>query len=100
MPSENRFFDDWARVASGAMSALTGAREEIEAHLKEQFQQILDRMNLVRREEFDAIQAMASKTRLEQERLADRIATLEARLGAIHPGASLAPHPEEPIAPG
>jgi len=85
MPSDNRIFEDLARVASGALSALTGVRDEVEARLRDQFQHILDRMNLVRREEFEAVQAMAAKARAEQERLAERLAALEARLAAEHP---------------
>jgi len=81
MQTENRIFDDLARVASGALSALTGVREEVEARLRDQFQRVLDRMNLVRREEFEAVEAMAAKARAEQERLEERVAALEARLG-------------------
>jgi BMFP domain-containing protein YqiC len=82
MQNDNRIFEDLARVASGALSALTGVREEVEARLRDQFQHILDRMNLVRREEFEAVQAMAAKARAEQERLSERLAALEARLDA------------------
>jgi len=82
MQTDKRILDDLARVASGALSALTGVREEVEARLRDQFQRILDRMNLVRREEFEAVEAMAAKARAEQERLAERLAALEARLGA------------------
>src|SRR5579862_6072673 len=78
MQNDNRIFEDLARVASGALSALTGVREEVEARLRDQFQHILDRMNLVRREEFEAVQAMAAKARDEQERLAERLAALGA----------------------
>jgi BMFP domain-containing protein YqiC len=85
MQTENRLFDDLARVATGALGALTGVREEIEARMREQFERILDRMNLVRREEFDAVQAMAAKARTEQEALAARVAELEARLGVTGP---------------
>jgi len=84
MQNDNRIFEDLARVASGALSALTGVREEVEARLRDQFQHILDRMNLVRREEFEAVQAMAAKARAEQERLTERLAALEARLDAEH----------------
>ncbi len=82
MQNDNRIFEDLARVASGALSTLTGMREEVEQRLRDQFQHILDRMNLVRREEFEAVQAMAAKARAEQERLAERLAALEARLDA------------------
>ena len=80
MQTENRLFDDLAKVATGALGALTGVREEIEARMREQFERILDRMNLVRREEFDAVQAMAQKARATQEALEQRVAQLEARL--------------------
>jgi BMFP domain-containing protein YqiC len=81
MQTQNRFLDDLARVATGAMGTLTGMRGEVETRLKEQFERILGRMNLVRREEFDAVQAMASKARTAQEALEKRVAALEARLG-------------------
>jgi len=96
MSTENRIFDDFARVASGAMGAFTGMREEIEARLKDQFQQILDRMNLVRREEFDAVQAMAAKARAEQERLAERVAALEAKLGVAPQAPVSGEAPDQP----
>ena len=82
MQTDNRLLDDLARVATGALGALTGVREELETRLREQFERVLSRMNLVRREEFDAVQAMAAKARLEQEALEQRVAQLEARLGA------------------
>jgi BMFP domain-containing protein YqiC len=82
MPSDKRLLDDLARVATGALGALTGMREEVEARMRDQFQRILDRMNLVRREEFEAVQGMVAKARAEQERLAERLAALEAGLAA------------------
>ena len=85
MQSENRLLDDLARVATGALGALTGVRDELETRLRDQFERVLGRMNLVRREEFDAVQAMAAKARAEQEALAARVAALEARLGIVSP---------------
>ena len=81
MQTDNRLLDDLARVATGALGALTGVREELETRLREQFERVLGRMNLVRREEFDAVQAMAAKARAAQESLEQRVALLEARLG-------------------
>jgi BMFP domain-containing protein YqiC len=82
MPSENRLLDDLARVASGALGALTGVRDELETRMREQFERVLGRMNLVRREEFDAVQAMAANARAAQEALEARVAALEAKLAA------------------
>jgi BMFP domain-containing protein YqiC len=83
MESGNRLFDDLAKVASGALGTLTGLKAEIETRIHEQVEAMLGRMNLVRREEFDAVQAMAAKARLEQETQAARLAALEARLAAL-----------------
>ena len=85
MQTQNRLLDDLARVATGAMGAVSGMRGEVETRLKEQFERILGRMNLVRREEFDAVQAMAAKARAAQEALEKRVAALEARLGTATP---------------
>lgn len=81
MQSQNRFFDDVARVAGGAASALSGVREEIEARLRGQLERILAGMDLVSREEFEAVKAMAAKARAEQEDLQRRVTELEAQLG-------------------
>src|SRR5258707_9011293 len=81
MQSQNRFFDDVARVASGAVGAITGVRGEIEARLRDQLERMLAGMDLVSREEFEAVKAMAAKAREEQELLRLRVEALEARLG-------------------
>jgi len=86
MATNNRLFEDFARVAQGAAGALAGLRDELEARIKDQVDRVLSRMNLVRREEFDAVQAMAAKARREQEALAARLVTLEAKLGVTGRG--------------
>jgi BMFP domain-containing protein YqiC len=83
MQTDNRLLDDLARMASGAVGALTGMRAEVEARLRDQLERILARMDLVTREEFDAVRAMAAKARSEQERLEARLAVLEARLETV-----------------
>ncbi len=82
MQTQNRLLDDLARVATGALGVAAGMRGEIEFRLRDQFEKILTGMDLVTREEFDAVKAMAAKARAEQETLARRVAALEARLGA------------------
>ena len=80
MQTQNKLLDDLARVASGAMGVAAGMREEVEARLRDQFERVLGRMDLVTREEFDAVRAMAVKAREEQETLSARVAALEAAL--------------------
>jgi len=80
MQGQNRFFDDLARVASGAVGALSGVRSDIEARLRDQLERVLAGMDLVSREEFEAVKAMAARARDEQEELLRRIAALESQL--------------------
>ena len=82
MQTENRLFDDLARVASGAINTLGGLREEIELRIKERLERFAGDMDLVSREEFDAVKAMAAKARAEQEALAARVAELERALAS------------------
>lgn len=86
MQSQNRFFDDMARMASGAFGALSGVRGEVEARLREPLERLLAGMNLVNREEFEATRAMAAKAREEQELLLRRVEALEARLAVLEQG--------------
>jgi BMFP domain-containing protein YqiC len=82
MQSQNRLFDDIARVAAGAMGALTGVRGEVEARIRDQLERLLGGMDLVTREEFEAVKAMAAKAREEQEILQRRLDALEGRAAA------------------
>lgn len=91
MQVDNRLLDDLARVASGAFGALSGVRGEVEARLKHQFERILSEMDMVSREEFDAVKAMAAKARAEQEALEKRVAAMEAALGERKPKPSRKP---------
>ena len=82
MQSQNRIFDDIAKVAGGALSALGGLKQEIEATVRDRLERFMADGNFVRREEFDAVQAMAAAARMEQEKLNARVAALEAELAA------------------
>jgi BMFP domain-containing protein YqiC len=82
MQSQNRFFDDLARVAAGAMGTLSGVKSEVESRLREQLERVLAGMDLVTRDEFEAVKAMAAKARAEQEDLAKRLEELEGLLAA------------------
>ncbi len=81
MQFDNRIIDDLARVASSALGVASGVRDEVEARLRQQFERLLDGLDLVTRDEFEAVRAMAAEARAENERLAERIAALEAKVG-------------------
>ena len=92
MQTENRLLDDLARMANGALNTLSGVREEIESRVRERVERMLADMDMVPREEFEAVRAMAQTARTEQEDLAGRIAELERRLsglsGTVQPAAA------------
>jgi BMFP domain-containing protein YqiC len=83
MQSQNRFFDDLARVAAGAMGTLSGMKSEVESRVREQLERVLAGMDLVSRDEFEAVKAMAAKARSEQEDLERRVNDLESRVAAL-----------------
>lgn len=83
MQADNKILDDLARVAGGALGAFSSLREEAEGHLRSQLERILSRMDVVSREEFDAVRAMAAKAREEQEVMAERLAALEALVASL-----------------
>ncbi|HET6468524.1 MAG TPA: accessory factor UbiK family protein [Geminicoccaceae bacterium] len=92
MQTGNPILDDLARVASGALSALGGVREEVETRFKERLERLAADMDLATREELDAAKAMAQKARAAQEELEGRVAALEAALAELRS----APTAEEP----
>jgi BMFP domain-containing protein YqiC len=90
MSERPRFFDDLAGVAGGAISALAGLREEIEALARARIDEAIRRLDLVKREELDALAELAANARAGQEaaetRLEEalhRLAAVEARLAAL-----------------
>lgn len=83
MQTDNRLFDDLARVANGAINTLSGVREEIESRLRERVERWLTEMDMVPREEFEAIKEIAQKARAEQEDLSVKVAALEQQLAAV-----------------
>lgn len=77
----NRIFDDLARLMTDAAGAAQGFRREVETMVRNQAERFLSDMNLVRREEFEAVREMAILAREENERLKARLDELERRAG-------------------
>lgn len=80
MQTRNPFIDDLTKMANGAMGALSGVKDEMEARVRDQIARILDGMDIPRRDEFETVKAMAVKAREENEELKKQIADLQARL--------------------
>lgn len=81
--TSSRLFDDLAKLMTDAAGAADGVRREVEGVMRAQGERVLGAMDLVQREEFEAVKAMAVKARAENEALAARIAALEAELAAL-----------------
>ena len=89
MQTENRFFDDFAKMLNGVAGTVAGMGREAEASMKERMREWIGGMDFVSRDEFEAVKAMAAAARDENEALKVRIAALEAKLGG--PATSAAP---------
>jgi len=76
----NKIFDDFAKLMTDAASAAQGMKREAESVFQAQAEKFLSSMDLVQREEFDAVKEMAVKARDENEALESKITKLEARL--------------------
>jgi hypothetical protein len=85
MQTRNPFLDDLTKVANSAVGALSGVKDEVGARLRDQIARILDGMDIPRRDEFDAVKAMAAKAREENEDLRRQVAELQARLQQQQP---------------
>ncbi len=83
--TSGRLFDDLSRLITDAAGLAEGARREVETIVRAQFERLLAGMDVVTREEFEAIKEMAAQARGENEALAARIAALEAKLGGDKP---------------
>jgi BMFP domain-containing protein YqiC len=83
MAERPRFFADLAGVAGGAISALAGLREETEAMVRAYTDELIQRLDLVKREELEAIKELAANARAGQEAAEAKVAALEERLAAM-----------------
>ena len=86
MPQTNsRFFDDLSRLMTDAAGLADGARREAQTFARSQLERMMAGMDLVSREEFEAVREMAARARDENEKLSARIAALEAKLAEPKP---------------
>ncbi|HEU4987136.1 MAG TPA: accessory factor UbiK family protein [Rhizobiaceae bacterium] len=84
----NRILDEFAKLMTDAAGAAQGVRREVETAFRSQAERILNSMDVVQREEFDAMRDMVIKAREENVKLAARLEALEAQLGKTAAGES------------
>ena len=78
--TRSRIFDDLAKVMTDAAGLAHGARREVDTLVRSQFERLLAGMDVVTREEFEAVRDMATLARAHNDKLEARVAALEARL--------------------
>ncbi len=78
--TQNKVFEDFTKLMTDASEMAQGVRREAETAMKSQLERLLASMNVVTREEFEAVKEMAAKARDENEKLGARLAALEAEL--------------------
>lgn len=81
----NRILDDFAKLMTDAAGAAQGVRREFEAAFRAQAEGWLNSLDVVKREEFEAVREMAVRARDENDVLRARLEALEARLAAVGP---------------
>lgn len=79
----NRILDEFAKLMTDAAGAAQGVRREVETAFRGQAERILNSMDIVQREEFEAARDMALKAREENAKLSARIDALEARIADL-----------------
>ena len=79
----NRILDEFAKLLTDAAGAAQGVRREVETAFKAQAEKVMNSMDMVQREEFEAMREMAVKARAENKALATRIAALEAKIAEL-----------------
>lgn len=79
----NRFFDDFAKMMTDAAGAAQGMRREAETMFRSQAERVMNNLDLVKRDDFEAVKEMAAKARDENLMLSEKLAKLEERLEAL-----------------
>jgi BMFP domain-containing protein YqiC len=94
--TQNRVLDEIARMFTNAAGAAQGVRQEVETLVRSQAERLVADLNLVPREEFEVVRAMAQLAREENETLKARVAALEAQLAKKPKAPKAAPGEGEP----
>ena len=82
MQTRSRILNDIAKLTNGAAGVASGMRDEIETLVQQRLRSVLENLDLVQREEFEAVEAVAIRAREAQEALEKRVAALEKKLAS------------------
>ena len=91
MQTDNPLLDGLARFFTDAAGAAQSVRTELDTFVRQRLERLVADMDFVPREEFEAVKAVASRARMENERLEARLINLEAKLKSLEPQADTAP---------
>ena len=83
--TQSKFFDDLSRLMTDAAGLAEGARREAQTFARTQMERVMSGMDVVSREEFEAVKEMAARARDDNEKLVQRVAALEAKLAEPKP---------------
>jgi len=83
--TQGKFFDDLSRLMTDAAGLAEGARREAQTFARTQMERMMSGMDVVSREEFEAVKEMAARARDDNEKLIQRVAALEAKLAEPKP---------------
>ena len=84
MQTQNRFFEDLSKVATSAMGTMAGVGREVEEQVRRKVRELVGGMDLVERDEFEAVRASAAAAREEVEALKAEIAAIRTKMDATH----------------
>jgi BMFP domain-containing protein YqiC len=95
MQTDNRFLDGMARFLTNAAGAAQAFKAEMETMIKGRIEKMVSDLEFVPRDEFEVVKAIAAKARADNEKLAARVAELEAKLGVTKPKTKSARRPRK-----
>ena len=93
MQSQNRIFEDMSKIATSAMGTMAGVGREVETMIRARVKELVGGMDMVERDEFEAVKAMAATARAEVE-------TLKAEMAAMRTAAATGTPPPPPESTG
>lgn len=82
MQTRSRILNDIAKLTNGAAGVASGMRDEMETLVQQRLRSVIENLDLVQREEFEAVEAVAIRAREAQEALEKRVAALEKKLAS------------------